>query len=133
MNILTLTAAAVLVSSTPAHAGDHGKTWNQIVDMAFAKSQKQNGGRAKSERQCFPDLRQCMTNVKFVAPDGATTTIVTFENVAGKLTARKICHDNLLGDVTSCVDFDSHVMTTSMRDGNGAWHILDEPEEQKDD
>jgi ATP-dependent protease ClpP protease subunit len=120
--IMPQTPPTQLDPSAKANAPGKSPTWGELVDKAFALSQQQNGGKPFVNRLCEPELKLCSTAVFLKDRDGNTMMVRSAEDPAGNKVRRDACTFNSFGDVRTCVDWDSQVVTREMKDANGHWY-----------
>src|SRR5262249_24404447 len=82
------------------------KTWNDVVDAAFAISRKQNAGQPQTGRQCQPELKICTTAIFFKGEDGKDIMVKATEDMNGKHLEHEICSFNDFHDVRTCVNWE---------------------------
>ncbi len=103
------------------------KTWSDVVNAAFAISQKQNGGKPQTGRQCQPQLKICTTAIFFKGEDGKDIMVMVTEDMNGKHLQHEICSFNDFYDVRTCVDWEDHSTRRDMKNAKGDWEkVADE-------
>lgn len=95
--------------------------WNQLVENAILLSARQNNGRAKTARNCQPELKVCNTGVVFKSEKGTDVLIVRREDIRGNTTAREICTFNDFNDTRWCMDFNTKAKWREMQNSKGDW------------
>jgi hypothetical protein len=103
------------------------KKWSDVVEAAFAISREQNGGQARTGRQCQPKLKVCVTAIFFKGKEDKDVMIMATEDMNGKHLSHEICSFNDFNDVRTCVDWEDHSAHRDMKDANGDWQkVADE-------
>ncbi|WP_375780232.1 hypothetical protein ACE103_16165 [Bradyrhizobium sp. ma5] len=95
-------------------------TWENLVDVAVRLSAQQNGGQAKSFRNCQPEMKICNSAVAFVY-DGTNSMIRVTRDINDQIIEREFCTFNTSADIRSCFDWDTKRTHRDMKDARGNW------------
>jgi hypothetical protein len=106
----------------PLHQGMPAarRSWATMTDNALEISKRQNGGTAKTLRSCQPREGICNTGVLFKV-NGKDVTVLSRQNIDGKIIQREICTYNDFDDVRSCMNWDTNETHRDMKNSQGVW------------
>ncbi len=95
-------------------------TWENFVDRVITLSAQQNGGKARSGRNCQPELKICINAVLFKL-DGSEAMIKVTRDMNERILRREFCAFNASGDIRLCLDWDTQRKHRDMQDAQGKW------------
>lgn len=102
-------------------------TWNEIVDLAMARSARQNGGKAQTVRTCQPELKTCVNGVRYTNSDNVVTFLKVTKDMNDRIIRKEVCEFNSTMDIRKCFDWDTNKSRRDMQDSAGNWtKIADE-------
>jgi hypothetical protein len=106
----------------PLHQGMPGsrRSWATMTDNALEISKRQNGGTAKTLRSCQPREGICNSGVLFKM-NGKDVTVLSRQNIDGKIIQREICTYNDFDDVRACMNWDTNEIHRDMKNSQGVW------------
>ena len=100
-------------------------TWSSVLDVGISLSKEQNGGTARFNRTCQPEVRKCSNAVFFRGKSGEEIMLRSIEDENGKQLRRDICTFNQFGDIRTCSDFDTKAKTREMLNPKKEWVFID--------
>ncbi|MBN8982063.1 MAG: hypothetical protein J0I29_12425 [Rhizobiales bacterium] len=95
--------------------------WKRLVSGAVDLSAQQNGGKARTVRNCQPELKLCNTGVYFKL-DGNDAVLLKREDVNGYIVKKELCTFNSYGDTRWCWNVDTDKRHRDMKDSKGEWN-----------
>lgn len=113
-----LVIVGVLFGASEARAD----RWKDLVDQAMSWSSQQNNGTANIARACQPELASCTTAVWYKSYNDGTDIMVRITtDLNEKTISRDICHFNAMGDIRTCINFDTGASQKDMKDTSNHW------------
>jgi hypothetical protein len=95
--------------------------WTVIVQRAWTLSEQQNSGSANYTRVCDPTERTCSINVFYHNDAGQAASVLTRQDLTGRLVQRRLCEMNEFNDVRTCRDWDTEETVREVKNEQGSW------------
>jgi hypothetical protein len=100
-------------------------SWTDLTNEGINISARQNNGRADFRRTCQADIKICTNGLWFKNDKGVQMLLRVAQDPDGKMISRDICSFNEFMDIRTCTDYDTHVTTKEMLDGNKVWKTIE--------
>lgn len=129
------TIMSLLMISTSLNAEtlrERDKDWKAYTKWAYQQSKKQLG-KAKQDRACSKDTKNCTLAIYFVDPkDKRLTLPIDVYDLDGKLIQRQLCKFNEELDIRTCMDWDTAKTTKEVLENNNWWIVEEKSPEPKE-
>jgi len=104
---------------------DNNKAWKILTDEALKLSARQNHGKPVYVRQCEPERKICHAQIYYKDTDGNPSYAAEVYDLHDVIFERLVCRKNDTNDMRWCINFDTQVRYTDMKNANGDWVIVE--------